>query len=218
MEAQFELASGLNTEAQSNSDWLPDIPTLASTRLQIGLLLQEAQVDLRALAEVVLSDVCATLQTFRLAGEEYLQEEDRPTRIEECIASLNLDRWRDLVCVSGGARNPGLLHELDHSRRVALCARELAGLVDDCSPEEAYLVGLLSELDRLPEILGWSEMGSSLAEQREHGLAMADYWHLPHYVMAALRGKRDGAPSSSLTGLLELASSMAEQVLVPVQS
>ncbi len=172
------------------------------------------RVDLRALAQVILSDVCATLQTFRLAGEEYPQEEDRPRRIEDCISTLNLDRWRDLVCGAGSPRTPRLLHELDHSRRVALCARELAGLVDDCSPEEAYLVGLLSELDRLPEILGWTEIGESIDEQREHGLAMADYWHLPQYVLDALRSKHTGAMPSSMSGILELAHSMAQQVEV----
>ena len=215
METFCKFENSLNSEVTYASDWLPDVPTLASTRLQIALLLQESKVDLRALAEVVLSDVFATLQTFRLAGEEYVDEEDRPTRIEDCIASLNLDRWRDLLCVSGGPRNPGLLHELDHSRRVALCAKELAGLVEDCSPEEAYLVGLLSELDRLPEILGWQEMGQSVDEQREHGVAMADYWHLPQYVLAAIRGKGDHAQPSSMSGILELAHSMVEQLLVP---
>jgi len=215
MEAQFVLDSSVNAEAQSVTDWLPDVPTLASTRLQIGLLLQESQVDLHALAEVILSDVCATLQTFRLAGEEYPQEEDRPTRIEDCIASLNLDRWRDLVCGTGSPRTPRLLHELDRSRRVALCAKEIAGLVEDCSPEEAYLVGLLSELDRLPEILGWTEVGESLDEQREQGLAMADYWHLPQYVLTALRSRRNDAQPSAMNGILELAHCMAQQVELP---
>jgi HD-like signal output (HDOD) protein len=218
MKQEFEAEQNLNVELQTGSDWLPDVPTLASTRLQIGLLLQEPRVDLRALAQVILSDVCATLQTFRLAGEEYPEEEDRPTRIEDCIASLNLDRWRDLVCGTGSPRSPRLLHELDHSRRVALCAKELAGLVEDCSPEEAYLVGLLSELDRLPEILGWKEVGESVDEQREHGLAMADYWHLPQFVLNALRGRRGDEQPSSMTGILELASSMAQQVEMPALS
>ena len=214
MQARFELVSNVNSEQQYVSDWLPDVPTLASTRLQIELLLQESQVDLRALAQVILSDVCATLQTFRLAGEEYPQEEDRPTRIEDCIASLNLDRWRDLWCVPGSPRTPALLQELDRSRKVALCARELASLVDDCSPEEAYLVGLLSELDRMPEILGWTDIGESIEERRDHGLAMADYWHLPPYVLSAVRGRQKAQPSA-MSGILELAHSMAAQVEIP---
>ena len=212
MEARCELESSVNSEPQYGSDWLPDVPTLASTRLQIGLLLQESQVDLRALAQVILSDVCATLQTFRLAGEEYPQEEDRPTRIEDCIASLNLDRWRDLMCIPGVPRTPALLEELDHSRKVALCAKELASLVDDCSPEEAYLVGLLSELDRLPQILGWTDLDESQHEQCHDGLALADYWHLPPYVLTALRSRQKDAQPSAMGGIVELAHSMAAQV------
>ena len=218
MQIRFELRSYLNSEAQAGSDWLPDVPTLPSTRLQIALLLQEPQVDLRALADVILSDVCATLQTFRLAGEEYFEEEDRPTRIEDCIASLNLDRWRDLVCGSGSHGTLGLMRELGRSRRVALCAKELATLVDDCSPEEAYLVGLLSDVDRLPELLGWTAMGESTDEQREHGLAMAYYWHLPQYVLAALRSKRNNAKPSSMSGILEVAHCMAAQMERPALS
>ncbi len=215
METRFELESSLHSESRSGSDWLPDMPTLPSTRLQIALLLQESQVDLRALGDVILSDVCATLQTFRLAGEEYPEEDDRPTRIEDCIASLNLDRWRDLLCVPRITGTLDLTRELGHSRRVALCAKELASLFDDCSPEEAYLAGLLSEVDRLPEILGWTGVGDSPDEQREHGLAMAYYWHLPKYVLAALRSKRHDEKPSSMSGILELAHSMAAQVEHP---
>jgi HD-like signal output (HDOD) protein len=194
----------------SFAGWLPDVPTLLSTRLQLELLLKESQVDLHALSEVILADVGATLQIFRLIGEENPLEEDRPTRMEDCIASLNFERWYDLVCVSSMPQQEGLLAEWERWRRVALYARELARIVDGFAPEEAYLIGLLLNLAKLPQLLGWQRAGSA-EEQLDLGLVLAEYWHLPRYLMDAIRELQHSVHSCRWTEMLQLAQSLADQ-------
>ena len=136
----------------------------------------------------MLSDVGATLQILRLIGEEYPCEEDRPTRIEDCIVSLDSASWYGAICASSLEDNNEALELWQHFRRVALHARELATRVEGLPPEEAYLVGLLCELGRLPEVLGWDAHTSSyLSEHETAGILLADYWRLPPYLLAAIR-------------------------------
>jgi HD-like signal output (HDOD) protein len=185
---------------------------MISTRLQLELLLQESLIDLSAVSEVILSDAGATLQILRLIGEEYLEEEGRPTRIEDCIVSLNTDRWYQAVCASTIPHNSQVLAEWQHSRRVAQCARELARCVDGFSPEEAYVIGLLCELGKFPHLLGWNHTGASLHEHRALGVMLADYWHLPSFLLSAIREQQEpNEDTSRWTEILQMARQLAAQ-------
>ncbi len=206
-------------------DALPCMPVLAATRLQLELLLQERSVDLKEMAEIILADAGATLQVLRLIGEEYPGEEERPTRIEDCIASLNRERWYEIVCAAGTSHSAPLLAEWQHCRRIAECARELARCMDGFQPEEAYLVGLLSRLGRFPRLLGWrptaelaraSIAGAYLGEDHAVSLMLAEYWHLPAYLLSALREQVPAVqprtdPALGWAGILHTAQELAER-------
>ncbi len=182
-------------------DALPQMPILAATRLQLELLLLERSVDLKDMAEIILADAGATLQVLRLIGEEYPHEDDRPTRIEDCIVSLNRERWYEVVCAAGTSHSAPLLAEWKHCRRVAECARELARCMEAFQPEEAYLVGLLCRMGKFPRLLGWRPVGdlarvnvgdAHFGEDHAVSLMLAEYWNLPTYLLSALR---EQAPS-----------------------
>jgi len=193
------------------SDLLPSVPSMLSTRLQLELLLQDSTVDLSAVSQVILSDAGATLQIFRLIGGEFPNPEDRPTRMEDCIASLSLDRWYSAVCACSLPLNHVVLAEWERFRRVALCARQLAHCVDGFSPEEAYLVGLLSEMGRLPRLLGWKVSTDCSNEQHALAYMLAEYWHLPPYLQVAIREQKDSASSSQWSEMLQVAHCLAAQ-------
>ncbi len=206
-------------------DTLPSMPILAATRLQLELLLQERSVDLKNMAEIILADAGATLQVLRLIGEEYAGEEERPTRIEDCIVSLTRERWHEVVCASSTSHSAPLLAEWQHCRRIAECARELARCMDGFQPEEAYLVGLLFRLGKFPRLLGWRPIGDLPrinALDAHHGedhavsLMLAEYWHLPAYLLSALREQAPAAlpcTDSALgwAGILQNAQELAER-------
>ena len=203
----------------------PHVPVLAATRLKLELLLQERSVDLKELAEIILADAGATLQVLRLIGEEYPGEEERPTRIEDCIVSLNRERWYEVVCASGTSHSAPLLAEWQHCRQIAECARELARCMDGFRPEEAYLVGLLSRLGKFPRLLGWRSAGdlartsvsdAHLGEDHAVSLMLAEYWNLPAYLLSAFREQAPSTPpctDSALgwSGMLRSAQELAQR-------
>lgn len=206
-------------------DALPQMPILAATRLQLELLLQERSIDLKATADIILADAGATLQVLRLIGEEYPGEDDRPTRIEDCIVSLNRERWYEVVCAAGTSHSAPLLAEWQHCRRIAECARELARCMDGFQPEEAYLVGLLFRMGRFPRLLGWRPVGDltrvnvadgHFGEDHAVSLMLAEYWHLPAYLLSALREQAsadqpDRDSVAGWAGVLQVAEELAER-------
>jgi HD-like signal output (HDOD) protein len=192
-------------------DPFPRIPTMIATRLQLELLLQDYPIDLSAVSEVILSDAGATLEILRLIGEEYFEEEGRPTRIEDCLVSLNKERWYEAVCTSIEPQNGHVSAEWQHCRRVARCARELSKCIDGFSPEEAYVIGLLHELGRFPHLLGWNSTGDTSGEHQALGVMLADYWHLPSYLSTAIREQQESPSISRWSEILELARQVAYQ-------
>ncbi len=140
----------------------PPLPTLLATRLQLELLLADQPVDLRAAAGILMNDLGATLEIFRRAGEECGGGPDVPERLEDCLASLDTDVWMEAVCAGAVERmavDEAALAELtgfwEHGRLLAYACWFVAEQMEGVCPEEAFLVGLLHEAARLPEILGW---------------------------------------------------------------
>ncbi len=168
----------------------PHVPTLLATRLQIELLLGDrpssGSVDLREAAGILLNDLGATLEIFRLAGEQACcalvcgeggcdrraHDEGRgqtcghaasvAARLEDCLASLGVDAWLEAVSADAVERTvalggPGVLTRFwEHARSIAYSCWLLAGEHEEICPEEAYLAGLLHEAARLPDLLGWT--------------------------------------------------------------
>lgn len=194
-------------------DPLPRLPVMSATTLQLELLLQESPVDLNAISAVVLSDAGATLQILRAIGEEYPNTSDRPTRIEECIVSMDLTCWYEAVRQHAVSYNGALVTEWQRCRRIGECARELAfGLEEDISPDQAYIVGLLHRLGEFPYLLGWSHTGGSTAEHHALGVMLAEFWQLPSYLTCALREQQAPSTPAVWKDLLYKAKQLADPV------
>lgn len=193
-------------------DPLPRIPAMAATTLQLEFLLQESLVDLKAISEVILSDAGATLQILRLIGEEFPNEWERPTRIEDCIASLNSDCWYEAIRQQGVSQNGRLMAEWQRCRRTGEYARELASCFEAVSPDEAYIVGLLHRLGELPHLLGWSKPGGSTVEHHALGLMLAELWQLPGYLTSAMREQQTPSAPIMWRELLRMAGQLAEPI------
>lgn len=199
------------------ADPLPRIPAMAATTLQLELLLQGSLVDLRAISAVILSDAGATLQILRLIGEEFPAREDRPTRIEDCLVSLNSDCWYEAIRQQGVSQNGRVMAEWQRCRRIGGYARELASSFHDVSPDEAYIVGLLHRLGEFPHLLGWSEAGGGVKEHQALGVMLADFWQLPSYLACAIQEQQASSPTV-WKDLLYLAKQLADPVQEQVQA
>jgi len=162
---------------------LPDIPALPETLLLLELLVQERCVDLREMTELVLADLGAAMQIYRVANREFGDEEGRPMRLEDCISQLGLEACLSIVSMHPLVRRPSqhaVAEFWEHSTQIAQYSRKVAQESTDADPEAAYLAGLFHAIGSLPALLGWDDSGSS--DTADHALKLAQTWGLPSCV------------------------------------
>lgn len=167
------------------SDELPDLPVLPETLLSLEFLLQETSVDLRKFTEVVLSDLGATIQILRLAGQEYGSAEGCPVRIEDYISDLGLTACFNAVASGTFGRDSQQRADFEiwtHSQDVARQCRQLAEeMPGSINPDQAYIAGLLHAIGSLPALLGWRWRGHT-DNQLVAALKLAEEWRFPRYL------------------------------------
>ncbi len=198
-----------NRSAQRNADFLDDVPVMSATVLGLEMLLHEPYIDLRMASELILSDLGATIQILRLIGREYEYAAERPTRMGDCLASLDVDDWfgaisaRTFVCDREHAATTSVWK---HCRLVAQYAQLVAESMESISPEDAYLVGLLHGIGEIPMALGWPNGGP---DARDPGALFEMEGMLPYFVLTALRSVNDSSPSSVWRFILTTAHELA---------
>jgi hypothetical protein len=186
-------------------DLLDEVPAMSATVLGLDMLLQEPCVDLRRVSELILSDVGATIQILRLVGKEYENAAERPSRMGECIASLDVGAWFGAISAQTFAddrEHSATTAVWKHSRLIAQYAQLVAESTEDISPDDAYLVGLLHTIGTIPAALGWPFDGRD-GQGQSTLLAMEE--SLPLFVLAALRGTGDSSTSSAWRFILTAA-------------
>ena len=184
----FEYPSGRFLFAKAQpfkcevADQLPAVPALPQTLVALEFQLRESPVDLSEFSSTVLGDLGATIQILRLAGLEYGDAEDRPVRIEDCIADLGVEecfRAAQKGTFIKGAFNRTVFETWSHSREIARNCWQIADAASGIvHPYEAYLAGLLHGIGALPSLLGWQRSDSSL-DRNLVALRMAERWSFP---------------------------------------
>lgn len=165
---------------------LPDVPVLPETLLAMELQRDGMSVDLRGFSEAVLCDLGATILILRMAGEEHGDAEDRPVRIEDCIADLGADMCMRLAVrgMREASSQDSLIEMWGHSTEIAQHCKRLAEEEgSSLSPYQAYLVGLLHDIGALPGILGWGRSDLE-GDYALSALKMALRWCFPDFLKA----------------------------------
>lgn len=170
------------------------LPLLASTHFCLDVLLQGSLLDLESVVEIIAFDPCACTRVLG-AAEKLSASADERWGLKECVIALG---------------RAGLVHTLAYEActwheqtrlhafasdavSVGRAAQALAPALS-LHPQEAYTVGLLHAMDRLPAVLndgiatpsrphyaftGW--LGEALAAL--HPFASPPLWY--HLVLAA---------------------------------
>jgi HD-like signal output (HDOD) protein len=198
-------------ESRTSTDPLPNVPILLSTRLQLELLLQEPVLDLSAVSEVILQDLGATLQILRLVGEEYRSADERPIRIEDCIASLDTQVWFGAVSAVTLEQNSHAATAWQHAKQIGRYAEQLAEQQEGVRPGEGQLVGLLHEMGKLPELLGWQRSVLEQEDRTSVAAMLAEHWHLPACVLAAAHEEQAESSRARWSALLQAAHACAQE-------
>lgn len=172
-----------------------DIPALAETLAQLELLLRAETVDLDAVTDLVRSDLGLSMQALRRTRLECVGGESL-WRISDCVIDLGpglLDRVRPLCywpdCKQAYAEAKAFW---THSRLVATVAEQTAKYFPELGvdPEQAYLCGLMHNLERLPDVLelacGPTADGTVCTSQE-----WTSECNLPYFVYEAIESARE---------------------------
>jgi hypothetical protein len=187
---------------------------MLETVLALELLLREPCLDLRMASEIVLNDVGATIKILGLVGKEDDFASERPGRMEDCLASLDLVVWFDAISARTFAcdrEHSATSAVWKHCRLLAQYTQLVAESLDGISAEDAYLVGLLHEIGAIAAVLGWPNGDPS---RRDQGTLLAIESALPLFVLSAMCSVNEPCTSSTwkfiLTTAHELASARKE--------
>ena len=197
------------TLTMKRADFLDGVPVMSSTVLGLDMLLNEPFIDLRMASDLILGDVGATIQILRLIDREYGIAAERPSRMGDCIASLDVSVWFGAVSARtfvGDRKHSATTAVWKHSRLVAQYAQLVAESLDGVSPEDAYLVGLLHGIEAIPAALGWPH-GDRGGQQHDVLLAMSGA--LPPFVLTAIQSIKDSSAPSVWKSILTAAHELA---------
>jgi hypothetical protein len=189
-------------------DILNDVPVMSATVLGLQMLLHEPYIDLRKVSAFVLSDVGATIQTLRIIGSEYALTTERPCRMDDCIAGLDVGDWFSVLSAHTFAcddEHSAATALWKHSFLVAQYAQLVAGSIEGIPPEDAYLVGLLHEIQAIPAVLGWRSGNSSASYS---SVLCAIEGAQPFFVLDAIRSAKE--PSSPWKLIFTAAHELAD--------
>lgn len=198
-------SNGQNALLPQETDFLDEVPVMPATVFGLDMLFQEPNIDLRMASELVLSDVGATIQTLRLVLMEYEIAAERPNRMCECIAGLDtrlLFKTLSTRIYVGEKEHPAATAVWKHCRWVAQCARFVAESMDDITPDDAYMVGLLHGIGAIPAALNWpeSQLRSAMSSMEET---------FPPFALAAIRSINDSSCTSVWRFILTAAHKLA---------
>jgi hypothetical protein len=182
---------------------------MMGTVLGLELLLREPCLDLQLASEIVLSDVGATIQILGLVGREDDYVDGQPRRMGDCLASLDAGVWfsaissRTFVC---DCEHSAMTAIWKHCRLVAQYAQLVAESLDGISADDAYLVGLLHEIEAIATALGWPNGNPGI---RDQAALLAIERTLPLFVLAAMRSVNDACISPTWRFILDAAHELA---------
>ena len=181
---------------------LPGVPARIGTRIALEIMLQEPVIDLRAISAVIVADLGATVEVLRLAAREEAGAE-RAERIEDALAGVSLSDVQEATARAPFDSRGRLSACWDHAHRTAIEMHSAAMAHAEVRPEQAWIVGLLHELGRVPGLLGWTLPG--VWRGQAQGARLAEYWRLPRFLVSALCEIETRRTSSVWVSLLETA-------------
>lgn len=202
---RLHLVEARQCAGNSHLSFLQHVPVMSATVLALDNLLHDPCVDLRRAAQLILSDVGATIQILLLVGKESDSTAQRLSRMGDCLASLDVGTWFGVISAAptfpADREHTALTTVWKHCRLVAQYAQLVAESLDGVSPEDAYLVGLLHEIEAIPIVLGWPNGDAAPWCAIEASL--------PLFVLAAMRVVNDACALSTWRCILTEAHELA---------
>lgn len=217
----------------------PHLPTLPSVAAQVLELVRSPNINMQEIARVIENDQALAVKVIRTVNSSYYGLSRPCATIRQAIVYLGLNTVKTLVLgfgliesIEGSCEDYIGFDYVDYWRRAlysAAAAREIASVVGNVDPEEAFLAAIVQDLgmiamhrtykdvylqaidltqgahQKLPE----QERKTFKTDHAEIGAAVAEHWKMPHQLVECIRFHH--APSkapaewSAILRVLELA-------------
>ncbi len=202
---RFDNYATRSTLRTADADWMQGVPVEPVTILGLELLLEEPSLDLQKASDLVLSDLGATLQVFRLAAREHGGLPKEFCEMQEILSSLPVEQWVAAVSAHSTSAYPNCTEiraVWHHCRLVGQYAKLMSGSLEGVCSDLAYVAGLLHELETIPHVLD-PHFGAATSSQ----LHVEDV--VPEAVLAALQSARERGSASEWRYVLSSAHALA---------
>lgn len=195
----------------------PHLPTLPAVAAQVLELVRVPNVNLQEVARVIENDQALAVKVIRTVNSSYYGLSKPCTTIRQAIVYLGLNSVKTLVLgfslvesIDGTCEDHIGFDYVDYWRRAlfsAAAAREIAAVVGNVDPEEAFLVAIVQDIgmiamhrtykdiylqaidltngdhQNLPE----QERRTFKTDHAEIGAAIAEHWKMPHQLVECIR-------------------------------
>ena len=210
---------------------LPSLPAVV-LKVQSAIAANEKRAEI---ARVIEQDPVLAARLLRAANSSFFGVRSPIRSIDKALVLLGVNMVRNLLvmtAVHGTLRrfrlapSFSLMHYWEHSLTTAVMAKLMSQRTSSISADDAFVAGLLHDLgeitlaslfpDERAVVLAPS-FGSDLAleartfgyDHVEVGVAIAEQWALPDFVVEGIRFHHDPAATSPLARLLRAADALA---------
>jgi len=219
------------------------LPALPQVVMELVASLNDENCDLDHIARQIARDPAMAAKTLRLANSSFYGLSRQIQSIDQAIAVLGFHTVRNIATTTGLVRGASALANESqdlkpfwrHCMSTALCARELAALVQ-VSPTLAYTCGLLHDVGKLLLMTqftaAWSALHQSPAYQphasvqteraqlgldhAEVGRLMAQQWQFPLELQEAIAlHHSNAAEDAPLCQVVALANRVVHALQAP---
>lgn len=224
-----------------------DLPAMPAVAGRIFRMVDNPDTDATDIAQAISMDPTLTAKVLKSANSSYYSPTTPITNLSQAVARMGLRALRNVVVIeclplkgkSGEAANPLASGLWEHAVATAIGARIVAGRVVGCSPDDAFVAGLLHDIGKsalllfkqteYPEVIRQvQEGGGSFAEiekarwgfdHADVGAAVLRLWQLPDVFVEGVRFHHRLAEirNPSLWAQVEIAGRNAKAALLGIE-
>ncbi len=167
------------------------LPTLPPIVQKLNAMIEDERISIQQIAEVIEKDQVITTKVLRLANSAFYGFPKKVSTVQNALMLLGINVIKVLIITSSIFE---ILHKEDvglweHSIGVAACAKIIAEMRELKDPQEIATAGLLHDLGRVIQKVGFKEEYSKLLDKLKQGKepceAEIDIFGLNHAEMGA---------------------------------
>ena len=192
-----------------------DLPAMPAVAGRIFRMVEDPETDAVSIGQVIAMDPTLTGKVLKAANSTYYSPTQAITNLSQAVTRMGIRALRNVVVIeclplkgrTGESVNPLAAGLWEHAVASAISARLVAAQIGSCSPDDAFVAGLLHDIGKsallvfkrqeYPELIQQVLAGSATFAEVERerfgfdhadvGAAVLRLWHLPDVFVEGVR-------------------------------